>query len=218
MATMFFYLSRYPSCRERLAKEIRSTFADSADIQGGPQLASCGYLRACIDETLRISPPVPGILWREIADDDDSDEPFIVDGHVVPPGTQVGVSSYSLHHDEAYFPEPFVFKPERWLTSDQADSEEQLAKKRMTSAFCAFSAGSRGCAGKAMAYLEISLVAARTLWSYDFDPAPGRVGEIGAGQKGKKGGRGRINEFQLYDIFASYHEGPFLVFRPRKHV
>lgn len=63
MAATFFYLWRYPACYARLAQEIRSTFADGADIRAGPKLAGCKYLRACIDETLLISPPVGTTLW-----------------------------------------------------------------------------------------------------------------------------------------------------------
>ncbi|KAI1084667.1 hypothetical protein F5B20DRAFT_522690 [Whalleya microplaca] len=30
-------------------------FGSNAGLRGGPKLASCGYLRACIDEALRMS-------------------------------------------------------------------------------------------------------------------------------------------------------------------
>ncbi|KAI0481677.1 cytochrome P450 [Xylaria cf. heliscus] len=170
MSALFFYLSRNNDIYDKLATEIRQTFATEADIRGGPRLASCRYLRACIDEALRMSPPVSGTLWRELYPDERR-KPFVVDGHVIPPGTQVGVSTYALHHDEDYFSAPFAFRPERWLTEDQA------TLSRMHSAFCAFSLGPRGCAGKTMAYLEASLVLAKTLWRFDFEAASGREGE-----------------------------------------
>lgn len=157
---------------------------------------------------------VSGIPWRELAkgaDDPRSGEPFIVDGHVIPPGTQVGVCTYALHHNEEYFPEPFVFRPERWLVEESG--EAGLA--RMHSAFAPFSVGPRACAGKTMAYLEASLVVAKTLWFLDFEPAPGKSGELGAGAPGKAAGRERPEEFQLYDIFSATHDGPNLVFRHR---
>lgn len=192
-----------------LAHEIRSTFGSAAEIQGGSKLTGCKYLRAAIDEALRMTPPVGGTLWRELSDAQKDSEPFIVDGHVIPPGTLVGVSTYCLHHNEKYFPEPFEFRPERWLVEDEA------ALRLMNSAFCPFSVGARACAGKAMAYLEMSLVVARTLHKFDFDVAPGELGKVGAGMAGRTDGRGRTEEFQLYDIFAAMHDGPNLVFRPR---
>lgn len=209
MSALFFYLSRNPVVYQKLADEIRSTFASSAEIRGGSKLSSCRYLRACIDEALRMSPPVSGTPWRELYADERDRGPLIVDGHVVPPGTQVGVCVYSLHHNEKYFSDPFTFSPERWLVEDEA------TLGLMNSAFCAFSIGGRGCAGKSMAYLEASLVIAKTLWYFDFEKAPGKVGETGAGAPWKREGRKRTDEFQLYDIFSSMHAGPNLVFKPR---
>lgn len=76
----------------------------------------------------------------------------------------------------------------------------------MHNAFAAFSVGSRGCAGKPTAYLELSLSLAKILWYLDFETAPGELGQVGAGQEG---------DFRLYDIFTSTHDGPYLVFKPR---
>ncbi|KAI1404194.1 cytochrome P450 [Hypoxylon fuscum] len=84
-----------------------------------------------------------------------------------------------------YFPDPFAFRPERWLVDDDA------TLRRMHSAFCPFSVGARACAGKPMAYFEASLVFAKTLWRFDFEAAPGKVGEVGAGVSGRTDGRGR---------------------------
>ncbi|KAH9908391.1 cytochrome P450 [Xylariomycetidae sp. FL2044] len=207
MSALFFYLSRNPNVYSKLADEIRSTFETEGEIRSGSKLASCRYLRACIDETLRMSPPATGTLWRELYPDQKARGPFVVDGTVVPPGTQVGVCIYSLHHNEEYFPEPFVFRPERWLDQDTLS--------RSYSAFAAFSVGARGCAGKPMAYLEASLVMAKTLWHFDFAVAPGKLGELGAGVPGKTNGRHRPSEFQLFDTFGSRHDGPNLVFKSR---
>ncbi|KAI0097286.1 cytochrome P450 [Nemania sp. FL0031] len=203
MSALFFYLSRNPSVYKKLATEIRSTFKDYEDIKGGQQLTGCRYLRACIDETLRISPPVAGTLWREPS------EPVVIDGRVIPAGTQVGVNSYSLHHNEDYFTRPFEFDPDRWLVTDE------VVLSRMNSAFFPFSLGSRGCTGKSMAYLEVGLMLAKTMWLFDFEIAPGNSGAVSEGAPGGARERERPNEFQLYDTFGSQHDGPNLVFHLR---
>ncbi|RYO74828.1 hypothetical protein DL764_010711 [Monosporascus ibericus] len=213
MSATFFYLSRNPEAYQKLADEIRSNFESGSEIRGAA-LASCHYLRACIDEALRMSPPAPGILWRELAPEESGDQPFIVDGHVIPDGTLVGVNTYSLHHNEEYFPNSFTYSPERWL--DPSTTPE--AKKLMRDAFAPFSTGPRGCAGRAMAYLQINLVVAKTLWYFDFEAAPGKVGEIGAGKPEMGTGRERPGEFQLEDIFGSSHDGPYLTFKPRGNI
>ena len=99
IAATFFYLARNPQCYERLAQEIRSKFQSGAEICGS-KLSTCQYLRACIDEAMRMSPPIPGTLWREQASDDGGEKPIVIDGHVIPQGTYVGVSTYTLHHNE----------------------------------------------------------------------------------------------------------------------
>lgn len=208
MAALFFYLSRNPECYTKLAYEIRTTFNSASEIRNGPKLSACQYLRACIDEALRMSPPAPGTPWREQSQSDK--QPLIIDGHVIPRGTLVGVNVYSILHNENYFPDPFVFNPERWLVTH---SEEKM--KTMHDAFILFSAGPRVCAGKSMAYLETSLILAKTLWHFDFEKATGKPGDLGAGSSSGIFGRHRKSEFQLYEMISSTHDGPNLVFHPR---
>ncbi|KAI1410884.1 cytochrome P450 [Hypoxylon sp. FL1857] len=205
LAGAFFYLSHNPSCYQKLAAEIRSTFTTADEIQTGRQLASCRYLRACIDESLRMASPASTTLWREQDPTDNQNQPLIIDGHTIPRGTLVGVNIYTLHHNAEYFPSPFTFRPERWL------EENDIAR----AAFTPFSVGHRACAGRSLAYAETSLVLARTLWYFDFEPAPGPLAKIGGGTCGRTDGRGREDEFQVQEIFGSYHDGPYLVFRPR---
>ncbi|KAI1407554.1 cytochrome P450 [Hypoxylon sp. FL1857] len=200
LAAIFFYLSQNAQCYNTLASEIRSSFTSASQISGSA-LAGYQYLRACIDEALRMSPPVAGILWREAYP---SDQPFTVDGHVIPRGTIVGVNIYSIHHNEEYFPDPFTFRPERWL--DDA--------KVMRDAFAPFSQGPRGCAGKAMAYLEISLVVAKVMWYFDFRSVA-RSGEASAFKMGTTHGSEQAEVFELLDNFTSSHDGPHLEFQQR---
>lgn len=223
MSSVFFYLSRHQNVYSRLAAEIRSNFSSGDAISGGPQLNSCKYLRAVIDETMRVSPPTTAIPWREedvySVNPPRADGPFIVDGHAIPRGTAVGVSLYSVLHNEEYFPEPFAFRPERWLDSPE-DGEnggafDSETRKTMRRAFVPFALGDRGCAGKAMAYLETSLVIAKTLWYFDFEVAPGEARKVGGGTPGSVDGRDRVDEYQLYDIFTADHDGPNLVFKSR---
>ncbi|KAK2603622.1 hypothetical protein QQS21_004203 [Conoideocrella luteorostrata] len=219
LSAVFFYLSRCPKSYDKLAVEIRSSFSSAEEIHGGPKLASCRYLRACIDESLRMSSPAQSHSWREF--DDKESGPFIVDGHVIPPGVQVAINPYAMLHNDEYFTDPFVFHPERWLDSNAgSDSEETDAKSieearvAMRQAFNPFSLGDRSCVGKSMAYLEISLVLAQTLWLFDFETAQGREGDLGGGTTGRKD-RNRHDEFQLGDILVTRHQGPNLIFKKR---
>ncbi|PSN70302.1 cytochrome P450, partial [Corynespora cassiicola Philippines] len=200
LAACFFYLSRFLDKYSKLAHEIRSTFSYAASIRAGPTLASCTYLRAVIDETLRITPPIVTTLWREYPSSSASEslEPLIIDGHSIPPDTHVAVNIYGLHHNPNYFPRLSCFLPSRWLENDTTFTSAQ--KKRMYDASMPFSIGSRGCAGKAMAYQEMSLVHAKTFWYLDFESGRNEVHEV----------------FKVKDQFTSSHEGPNLVFNIRE--
>lgn len=217
-----FYLSRHKVAYNKLVDEVRSTFTSGDDISGGPKLTSCQYLRACIDEALRMSPPIGGTLWREqqraSLNNKAVEPPLIIDGHVIPPGTQVGVSIYALHHNECYFPAPFAYRPERWLPPSSEDSEKKhTTNNNMHDAFAPFSLGPRSCPGKAVAYLEMSLVLAKLVWYFDFAAAPGSLGHVGSRRKsqGALGVRDSEDEYDLHDVFVSSHDGPYLLFRAR---
>ncbi|KAH8728260.1 cytochrome P450 [Phaeosphaeriaceae sp. PMI808] len=196
MAAVFFYLSRYPECYQKLAQEIRSTFDSGTDIRAGPQLSGCKYLRACVDETLRISPPVGTTLWRDIPKDGQG--PVLIDRKAIPEGTRIGVNLYSIHHNEEFFPEPWVFRPERFL--DESSKQSSIERK----AFSPFSVGYRSCAGKPLAYLESSVTIAKALWYFDF--APARNEHVA------------LKVFHMLDQQGSEHYGPLLDFKPRNGV
>jgi len=207
LAAFFFYISRNPTVYSKLVREIRNTFSTASEIQRGPKLSSCQYLRACIDETLRISPPAGEPLWREVLEGG-----VTINGNFVPAGVDIGSSIYSIHHNELYFANSHHFDPERWLSS-----KESLEEAR--SACFPFSIGSRDCVGKAMAYMEMSLVLARTFWFLDVKRAEGELGLVGGGnRKDSACGRGVEGEFQIQMHFLAAHEGPHVQFRLREGV
>jgi cytochrome P450 len=211
MAATLFYLVRNPHALSTVTKEIRDKFSSVEDIIHGPALGTCTYLRACIDEAMRLSPSVGGILPREIQAGG-----MTVDGHVLPAGVVVGTPHYTIHHNEAYFPSAYSYLPERWLSgasnplSGKVTSDEDVAAAQ--SAFCPFSVGPRGCIGKAMAYAEMMTTLARAIFLYDMRKAVG-VEDPGEGRPGRGWGRHRASEFQLIDTFTSAKTGPMVEFR-----
>ncbi|KAF2470541.1 benzoate 4-monooxygenase cytochrome-like protein P450 [Lindgomyces ingoldianus] len=206
---VFFYLVNYSTSLSRLEKEIRSSFSGVEEIRIGPQLASCHYLLACIEESLRMSPPVGSTLMREVLPGG-----LTVDGDWFPPGTDLAVPHYALHHDESYFPKSFLFKPERWLSGSPRDRKSSTIDSTAASAFTAFGTGRTSCIGKYLAYQEISLVVARTVWLFDMRLQPGST--LGQGSKSMGPGRERKKEFQTWDKFVSIHNGPMVQFKRRE--
>ena len=73
--------------------------------------------------------------------------------------------------------------------------------------------GPRGCIGKGLAYVELSVTIARVLFLYDLRLAPGT--NLGEGRSDLEVGRKRSTEYQIEDRFASMKDGPILQFRAR---
>lgn len=217
MAATFFYLVRSASALEKVSEEIRSKFNDVEEIHQGPLLNSCAYLRACIDEAMRMSPSVGGIAPREVLPGG-----ITIDGQFIPEGVVVGTPHYTIHHNPAYYAEPFKFKPERWFTGtpknaggyvETLTTEADVATAQ--SAFCPFSIGPRGCIGKGLAYIEMMTTLARVLYLYDLRKSGAGV-DAAEGHPSREWGRHRVDEFQLIDQFTSLKDGPMVEFRRRQ--
>ena len=212
IASTFFYLLHNPEALDKLNEEVRRQFTHLEDIRGGKALNSCRWLRACIDEAMRMSPMMPGILPREAL------APGItIEGHRIPEGTDVAVCHYAMHHNEKYYPDSFSYKPERWLVEPMSGESVDDAERRVAraqSALCPFSIGPRGCVGKGMAIRSILVTLAQVVWAYDIRLAPGEE-DRGTGGPGKGFGRHRSQEQQMTDMFVSKIDGPVVQCRKR---
>ena len=203
----FFYLTRYPAIYTQLAHEIRSTFDSVDEIVSGAKMNTCIYLKAVLDEALRCCPPIFGVLPRQVLPGGE-----IIDGVYLPEDTVLGVSAYCIHHDPKYFPNPWEFKPERWIADyGTGISAENVQTAR--AAFFAFSLGGSGCVGKGVAYQEMSIALARVIYKFDFRLKAGD--ETGAGKPTLEQGRKNPLEFQVRDVFAVLTTGPMVEFRRR---
>jgi cytochrome P450 len=206
---MFFYLSRYPEAYDKASKEVRGVFESPDDVCVGPALNSCAYLRACLDESLRMSPAVASAPWREVAVDG-----TLIDGCSIPAGYDVGMGIYSIQHNESYVSQPFNFMPERWLVNSTASSTRENVD-RARSVFTPFGVGPRSCVGKGLATAELMFIMATVLAMFDFRKPEGPESLIGEGSPVAPYGRHRKKEYQLIDHVICAKEGPMLQFRKR---
>ena len=109
-------------------------------------MASLEYLDAAIRESLRIRSIIPFIV-RVLKD------AFSVGGVTYPPGIVLCPSIYLLHMREDLYPQPTVFRPERFL-------ERKIASHEWNP----FGGGNRACLGQAFGLYEMKVVLA-TLFS-----------------------------------------------------
>ncbi|CAI6337189.1 unnamed protein product [Periconia digitata] len=211
LSAAFFYLSRNPAVQEKLAQEIRSTFSSYDEIKSGAKIMSCKYLTAFLQEALRMTPPVAAEPSRVVLPGGTT-----VAGHYIPEGNHVSVGMYCMNYHKDYFPEPFKFRPERWIATDRDNESEGSSPDSVAlaeSAFYPFSFGSRGCVGKNLAWLEMRLVLAKSLYTYEFRQDANN--NLGGGDKNGKPGRQNEGQYQMWDIFVANRKGPMVQLRKR---
>jgi cytochrome P450 len=112
------------------------------------------YLRACIDESMRLRAVLPLGLPRVVPP-----EGMLVDGQWIEGNTTVSVSTYTIHRDSEYFSNPDEYRPERWLEPGAAVLQK---------VFMAFQQGGRACLGRNIAYLELQMIIATLVRRYEF--------------------------------------------------
>jgi cytochrome P450 len=119
------------------------------------------YLRATISESLRLRPVLP-LAGRRLATE------LSVDGLTLPAGTDVSPAIWLTHTRADLYPEPFAFRPERFL-EDSPD----------TYGWIPYGGGIRRCIGATFAEFEMRIVLREVLTRCDLhkaDPAPEKTG------------------------------------------
>jgi cytochrome P450 len=141
-------LVRTPAAHDRLREAVR----------GGEEGVD-ELLEATIVEAMRIRPVIP-VTGRRVT------VPWRLGEYGVPAQTPIAISILLLHHREDLYPDPFSFRPERWL-----------GHKPGTYEWIPFGGGTRRCLGAALAMAEQRVVLetmARRLDVEAADPKPER--------------------------------------------
>jgi cytochrome P450 len=209
LAGIFFYLTGSPNAYTKLANELLKTFKSAEDIVYGPTLMNCVYLRACIDEAMRLVPAGPCEPPREVLSGG-----LLINGDYYPEGTVIGTSLWCDGHNEQVYGDAGVFRPERWIVDEATGVTKQMVAD-IRANFHPFLSGPYGCAGKMVAIVEIMLTVARTLYRLDIRRAPGST--LGGGGPQMGWGAKDDKQFQVVDAFISLKHGPELQVRKRDY-
>lgn len=154
----FGLLSRHPAERRRLHDELDSVLAGRAPTQA--DLPDLPYLRAVVDESLRLFPRVWMLERRAQAAD-------TIGGFDIPAGSIVVLAPYLTHRHPRSWDDPEGFAPDRWL--------DPATRTRSRAAYLHFGAGARQCIGGAFAVLGASLMLATLAQRVHLDLEPGVV-------------------------------------------
>jgi len=151
---VIYLLILNPDKLNKLRVEI-SRYIQNKTLPTYSDVEECEYLFACINESLRLYPPLSSGLQRITPKSG-----VYIAGHYIAGNVNVSIPAYTAHRDASIFPEPDNFVPERWLGEN---------RKTIGKHFIAFSAGSRGCMGKNITYMEQSILIATLVMRYDFE-------------------------------------------------
>ncbi|KAI3320504.1 cytochrome P450 [Xylariaceae sp. AK1471] len=200
-----FYLSRHPAAMRKLRSELTTCFQQASDIE--PRAAeNCRYLRACIDEAMRLSPPAPTNIPRVVGEGGIS-----IDGEHFQSGVYVGVPNFTLFRNGNYFESPHTYKPERWIVDPRTGVTEEDVK-RAQAAFQPFSLGPRHCIGRHLAMKEVSVILANLLHTFDIEPV-GKSGELTASYLPISGGAAVMEQ---HDVYTSLEDEVLIQLHVRK--
>ncbi|KAI5918888.1 cytochrome protein [Camillea tinctor] len=157
-----YWLLKTPHALKRVTEEVRNAFNSEDEITFNETRARLPYMMACLDEGLRLFPPIPLGLPRIIP----KGPPVQISGWTIPQDSVVSVHHLSAYHSELNFHRAQEYIPERWLPESTGDSASPFFNDRRD-AHKPFSFGPRDCIGRNLAYHEMRLIMARILWNFD---------------------------------------------------
>jgi len=148
----WFLLAQHPTVEERLVAELDGELRGDAPDVG--DVRNLSYLDRVVQESMRLYPPVPGIVREATAPDE-------IAGYPIPEGATITINQWTVHRDSRFYDDPMSFRPDRW-TDEMEQSLPRLA-------YFPFSAGPRRCVGDRFALLEAKLVLATLLRDYHLE-------------------------------------------------
>lgn len=174
LSFLFYELGKNPDVLEKLKQEISVHFGIGENVEFEKitfeSMKRCSYLKYCINETLRLHPPVARNLRVALKNTTlpkgggkDGESPIFISK-----GTDITFNIYQCHREtEVYGKDATTFRPERWETLKPGWS------------FMPFGSGPRICLGQQFALTEISYVTIRFLQNFgtvqsNFDEYPPR--------------------------------------------
>ncbi len=125
------------------APHVVARLCDELDAGDGDE-----YLTATIQETLRCWPVIPNAAPRLVR------KPVEIGGWTYPPGVSLLASALLIHHDPEIYPDPYAFRPERFLDEGPG-----------TYTWIPFGGGRRRCLGASFATMEMKVVLGAVLAS-----------------------------------------------------
>ncbi|KAF9468084.1 cytochrome P450 [Collybia nuda] len=165
VASFMLAMAHYPDVQSRAQAELKAVVGLSKlpNFTDRPMLP---YIDSILSETLRWNPAAPlAVPHRSVEDD-------VYEGMYIPAGSVIIGNSWAILHDENAYPEPFAFKPERFL----GDNEKQLPPD--PAIVGAFGFGRRICPGRHFAMDAAWIAIASILTCFKISKAVDENGNV----------------------------------------
>ena len=141
LAWTLYLLARHPDDADALAADLAAELKSGAPTVG--QLDRLPRLRATVDESMRLYPPVHRVARTVV-------EPVQVGGHPLAVGAEVVMPQWAVHRSPRWYDEPDAFRPGRWTP----EFRHTLPKF----AYFPFSGGPRACVGSHFFWFESAVI------------------------------------------------------------
>jgi len=155
---IWYLLATHPGAEAKLHAELDQVLGGRRPSVG--DFAKLVYLRQVLDETMRLYPPLPIMMFRTAIADD------IVCGHRIPRRSIIGIFPWVVHRHRKLWRDTDQFDPERFAPAEAAS--------RSRYAYLPFAAGPHVCVGASMAMLQLIVAVAVLAQQFRFRLVPGR--------------------------------------------
>jgi len=127
---------------------------------------SLPFITAIVKETLRWRDVTPFAIPHYLDFDDE------YKGYRIPAGSIIIPNAWAMLHDERVYPEPFKFKPERFMKDGKIDQDVR------DPAHACFGFGRRICPGRYMAFSAVWVAIASLIYAFDFEKSVDENGRV----------------------------------------
>lgn len=166
---LMLYLAATPAAQARAHEELDRVLQEKGkEPPTFADLPRLPYIRACVKEILRLC-PVPTWAVKHFTDAEVSYQQ-----HRIPKGTVLLANTSFMHWDPSRFPQPHVFRPERFLGFEKSSAEYAVSSDPRQRDHFTFGGGRRICPASRLAENTLDIVAANVLWAFDLRPPAGQ--------------------------------------------
>lgn len=140
----------YPAVTRRAQQELDEIVGPNR-LPTFNDISGLAHLDSLIKEVMRWQVPTP----LGVPHSTSSDQEFM--GYRIPAGSTIVPNQYELSYNADIYPEPYEFRPERWLENPELPNANP------------FGYGWRACPGRYFALNTIHIVLAQILWGYNIE-------------------------------------------------